>query len=196
MSGRRAAIFLDRDNTLIVCDGYLGDPAKVQLIEGAPQAVAALRAAGFAIITCSNQSGVARGYFDESAVRAVNARMDELLKQADPRAIIDRHEYCPFHPQAVVEVYRLDSELRKPRPGMLLLAAEALNLDLSRSWMIGDAPHDIAAGRAAGCRTIWVHDPSLAPSSAGGHGPVDADFQANGLIEAADFIIGNSPSPA
>jgi D-glycero-D-manno-heptose 1,7-bisphosphate phosphatase len=163
MTRTRPAVFFDRDNTLIAAHEYLGNPDDVRLIAGAADAVARLRQLGFAIVTASNQSGVARGYFDEAAVAAVNARMDQLLRQANPNAIIDRHEYCPFHPDAVIEKYRQDSNLRKPKPGMLLRAANELNLDLSKSWMIGDAPRDIAAGQAAGCRTSLFHDPARPP---------------------------------
>src|SRR5438874_2327031 len=151
---RRPAVFFDRDNTLIACDGYLGDPDKVQLIEGAADAIVRARRMGFATITISNQSGVARGMFTEKDVKAVNAKLDQLLAEQNPTAVIDRHEFCPFHPEAQVEEYRHDSELRKPKPGMILEASRKLALDLSRSWLIGDVPRDIEAGHAAGCRTI------------------------------------------
>src|SRR5438309_7008255 len=87
---KRPAVFFDRDNTLIASDGYLGDPSKVTIIEGAADAIARLRALGFRIIVVSNQSGVARGMFTEDAVRAVNERMNELLLADNPRALIDR----------------------------------------------------------------------------------------------------------
>ena len=80
---KRPAIFFDRDNTLIVSDGYLGDPEKVVLTDGAPTAIARARAMGFATVTVSNQSGVARGMFDEEAVEAVNRKIDELLRSAN-----------------------------------------------------------------------------------------------------------------
>ena len=137
---KRPAVFFDRDNTLIVSDGYLGNPAKVRLIEGAADAVARARSIGYATVVFSNQSGVARGLFDEQAVHAVNGRLDELLHDLNQAAVIDRHEFCPFHPEATVEAYRQESDLRKPRPGMILQAAEKLALDLPRSWAIGDAP--------------------------------------------------------
>jgi D-glycero-D-manno-heptose 1,7-bisphosphate phosphatase len=163
---KRPAIFFDRDNTLIVSDGYLGDPAQVVLVDGAADAVAAARDMGYAVVVFSNQSGVARGLFAEEDVHAVNARMDEMLRAANPNAVIDRHEFCPFHPEATLEEYRRESDLRKPRPGMIHAAAERLGLDLSRSWVIGDAPRDVEAGRAAGCRTILLRDPSLRASPA------------------------------
>ena len=114
---KRPAVFFDRDNTLIVSDGYLGDPAGVELVDGAADAVVRVRALGFVTVVFSNQSGVARGMFGEDAVHAVNAKMDEQLLDANPASVIDRHEFCPFHPEAIVEAYRQDSTLRKPRPG-------------------------------------------------------------------------------
>ena len=96
---KRPAVFFDRDNTLIVSDGYLGDPSKVVLVEGAADAVARVRGLGFATVVFSNQSGVARGMFGEDSVHAVNARMDELLMDNNPAAVVDRHEFCPFHPR-------------------------------------------------------------------------------------------------
>src|SRR5215471_10199215 len=99
---KRPAIFFDRDNTLIVSDGYLGDPDKVVLMDGAADAVARARSMGFSTIVVSNQSGVARGMFGEDDVDAVNRRIDQMLKMASSSAVIDRHEFCPFHPEATV----------------------------------------------------------------------------------------------
>jgi len=185
----RPAIFFDRDNTLIVSNGYLKDPAEVRLVHGAAEAVARARAMGFAVITVSNQSGVARGIMNEQDVQAVNDRLDELLRAEDAGATIDRHEYCPYHPEGEVDEYRDDSELRKPKPGMLKKAAVEMKLDLSQSWMIGDAPRDIEAGVAAGCATILFRDPSLPPSPAAADEPaVSADFTVDSLEEAMDMI--------
>lgn len=186
---KRPAVFFDRDNTLIACDGYLGDPAKVVLVDGAADAVVRVRDLGFAAVVFSNQSGVARGMFAEEAVHAVNHRLDDLLQEDDPRAKIDRHDYCPYHPAAKVARYRLDSELRKPRPGMIHQAAAALNLDLSASWVVGDAPRDIAAGHAAGLRTVLLKIANLPPSPATSEGSgVEPDFVATSLAEAVDLI--------
>ena len=185
----RPAVFFDRDNTLIVSDDYLGDPQKVVLIAGAADAVAALRELGYATVVVSNQSGVGRGMFSEADVRAVNARMDALLLAANPQAIIERHEYCPFPPEAKLAEYRQDSDLRKPKPGMILRAAEALGLDLARSWVIGDAPRDIEAGHAAGCRTILFVDKNLPQSPAAAEKlRVKADFVVGSLGEAVGVI--------
>src|SRR3954454_10099143 len=143
MSPRRPAVFFDRDNTLIANDGYLGDPAVVVLVEGAAELVARARELGLATVVFWNQSGVARGMFTEDDVRAVNARFDQLLAASDPDAVVDRHEFCPFHPGGTVDAYRRESDRRKPQPGMLHRAADALGLDLNKSWVIGDAPRDI-----------------------------------------------------
>jgi hypothetical protein len=135
--------------------------------------------------------------FDENAVRAVNARIDELLHQGSPTAIIDRHEFCPDHPQASVEEYRTESLRRKPSPGMILDAAGALALDLSRSWVIGDAPRDIEAGHAAGCATILLRQPDVPQSPAASEpAGIEPDFVAGSLSEALDLIERAASNPA
>src|SRR5262245_45027617 len=103
---KRPAVFFDRDNTLIVGADFLGDPDDVVLMSGAADAVSRARALGFATVVVSNQSGVARGMFTEADVRAVNSRMEEYLRDENPNAIIDRQEFCPFHPEGAVERYR------------------------------------------------------------------------------------------
>ena len=186
---KRPAVFFDRDNTLIVSDGYLGDPSKVVLVDGAADAVARVRSLGYAVVVFSNQSGVARGMFSEDDVHRVNARVDEMLQDQNPSAVIDRHEFCPYHPEGTVEPYAKESELRKPKPGMILQAAEKLALDLSRSWVIGDAPRDIESGKAAACKTIWYKDPKLPPSMAARELMlVVPDAVVSTLKEATDVI--------
>jgi D-glycero-D-manno-heptose 1,7-bisphosphate phosphatase len=186
---KRPAVFFDRDNTLIANDGYLGDPGGVALVEGAAEIVARVRSLGYAVVVFSNQSGVARGMFTEEDVHRVNARLDEMLADLNPQAIIDRHEFCPFHPEGSVPEYAKESELRKPKPGMIHQAAERLALDLSKSWVIGDAPRDIEAGKAAGCRTIWFKDPKLPPSSSARELMLTVpDAVVSSLREAMDVI--------
>lgn len=186
---KRPAVFFDRDNTLIVNEGYLGDPAKVVLVEGAAEAVARVRSLGYAVVAFSNQSGVARGMFNEDDVHRVNTRLDELLADALPHAVIDRHEFCPFHPEGTVAEYAVESDLRKPKPGMIFQAAEKLALDLSRSWVVGDAPRDIESGKAAGCRTIWYKDTRLPQSMAARELMLTVpDAVVSSLKEATDVI--------
>ena len=165
-----AAVFLDRDNTLIANDGDLGDPKLVRLVEGVGAGLGALRDAGYRLVVVTNQGGVARGRFSESDVDAVHQRLAALLDQAAGCSnLIDRFYYCPYHPEGPVERYRRDHPWRKPHPGMLLKAAQDLGLDLARSWMVGDGDGDMAAGRAAGCRTVLVSRNGEAP------GPTFAD---------------------
>jgi D-glycero-D-manno-heptose 1,7-bisphosphate phosphatase len=114
--------------------------------------------------------------------------MERLLVQQNPRAIIDRHEFCPFHPQGKIERYRMESDLRKPKPGMILRAARAMNLDIKRSWLIGDAPRDIAAGKAAGCRTIWLHLPNIPQSGETEEDPLTPNATATSLAAAMETI--------
>ena len=185
----RAAVFFDRDNTLIVADDYLGDPEKVLLMDGAAACVAGVRGLGFAVVTASNQSGVARGYYTENDVRAVDARMDGLLWSGDRGAKIDRHEFCPHHPTHGVAPYRRDCDCRKPKDGMLRAAAGAMGIDLEKSWCVGDAPRDVEAGKAAGCRTILLSVEGVPPSPAASAGPAATpDFRAGSLAEVLEIV--------
>ncbi|MCB9851575.1 MAG: HAD-IIIA family hydrolase [Phycisphaerales bacterium] len=176
----RPAVFVDRDNTLIADPGYLRDPNQIRILPGVPDAVKRLREAGFVVVIVTNQSGVARGYFTENELRIVHERLQELL--AEKGAAVDAIYYCPFLPgrAAVVEEYRDDSELRKPKPGMILKAAEDMRLDVTQSWMVGDSARDVQAGNAAGCRTILLGsgatDPDARPHHTMSNFPAAADF--------------------
>jgi D-glycero-D-manno-heptose 1,7-bisphosphate phosphatase len=197
---KRPAIFFDRDNTLVVGNDYLGDPDDVVLMPGAADAVSRARALGYATVVVSNQSGVARGMFAEADVRAVNSRMEDYLREENPNAIIDRQEFCPFHPEATIEKYRRESDLRKPKPGMIKKAADLLALDLNRSWLIGDAPRDIEAGQAAGCRTILFQPTGVEASPAAeAELKQEPDFVCSTLKDAMDYIAAHpgedSPPP-
>jgi D-glycero-D-manno-heptose 1,7-bisphosphate phosphatase len=158
------AIFLDRDNTLIENDGDLGDPDAVRVLVGVASGLQALHDAGYRLVVVTNQAGVARGVFTEAQVDAVNQRIAAVVdEQSERSGLIERFYYCPYHPEASLDEYRRDHPWRKPSPGMLLQAARDLRLDLGRSWMIGDQPRDVEAGRAAGCRTALVNaDASVA----------------------------------
>ncbi len=178
------AVFLDRDDTLIVDSGYIDDPGKVRLMPGAAAAVRRLNDAGYVVVVATNQSGIARGYFDEARLDEIHQRMTDLL--AAEGAMLDGIYYCPFldSDEAQVERFRGKSELRKPAPGMLLKAAADHDLDLSRSWMIGDGARDIEAGVAAGCRTIHIN--------INGHGlngsTVRPTFEADSLPTAVALL--------
>jgi D-glycero-D-manno-heptose 1,7-bisphosphate phosphatase len=148
------AVFMDRDGVIIEDTGYIGQIDRCRFLPGVSRAVKSLNAGGFKVIIITNQSGVARGYFSEEAVREVNQYITEKL--AREGALIDRIYYCPHHKDGVVEAYRKDCYCRKPNPGMIEQAVLDFGLDISRSFLIGDKASDIEAGHRAGCRTILL----------------------------------------
>jgi len=195
----RPAVFLDRDDTLIHCtditpDGDLGDPALVKLLPGVSQGIAKLRSAGFPLVVVSNQGGVARGRYTTLEVDRVNRRVNELLDDA-----ITRFYYCPWHPKGTVPEFTREHPWRKPQPGMLLQAAQDLELDLARSWMIGDADRDAEAGERAGCRAVLVarqFDPAALtkrpPPATGASYAGLTTLRASSFLEAAELVLRES----
>lgn len=183
------AVFLDRDNTLIEDPGYISRPEQVQLKPGAAEAVRALRASGYRVVVATNQSGVARGLVDEETLGEIHDHMRELFAGED--APIDAIYYCPYldGDEATVDAYRQASDLRKPRPGMLLKAAREMGLDLSKSWSIGDALRDVQAGKAVGCRTVLI-----AQNGEAAEGGDESDFVAPDIVEAARLVVSNTTS--
>ncbi len=141
--------FLDRDGVLIEDSGYPHRDEDLKLIPGAAAAVRRLNAAGYLTVIVTNQSGVARGLFDEDRMHAFNALL--LQRLADDGARIDAVYACPFHADAVVERYRHpDHPDRKPNPGMILRAVAEHGIDPARSILIGDRDSDMEAARRAG----------------------------------------------
>jgi D-glycero-D-manno-heptose 1,7-bisphosphate phosphatase len=154
----RPAIFFDRDGTLMKDCSYLADPAGVELLPGAADAVRSATAAGHLTVLVTNQSGVARGLHTEDAVRAVNARLQELLAVAG--AHLDALYWCPHHPEAGADPELTRAcDCRKPAPGMLRRAARDLDIDLAASAMIGDGLGDMGAAAAAGLPGFLVSSP-------------------------------------
>ena len=153
-SAGNPALFVDRDGTVIVDKDYLADPTQVELIEGSAEALKAARRAGYKIVILSNQSGVARGYFDIEAVERVNARMLELLMKKGVQ--VDGSYYCPHLPGAPVSEYSRECLCRKPSPGMAEDAASTLGVDLRHSVVIGDKESDMQLGRVFGGRSLLV----------------------------------------
>lgn len=164
------AVLLDRDGTLIHAEHYPSRPDQIVLYDGIGPKLAALKEHGFKLVLITNQAGLAHGYFSTRDLAAMHDRL-----QADLRtfgAELDEIFYCPHHPEGRIAELAVACGCRKPKPGMLLDAAQALDLDLARSWFVGDILDDVEAGNRAGCRTILVDlgtespplDPMRAPS--------------------------------
>lgn len=155
MSKRKAA-FLDRDGTLIDDVGYLSNINQISLIPGAIKMCKNLINRGYELFLVTNQSGIARGYFDELFVRETNEKLRVIL--ADAGVDIKACYYCPHHPDYGTIDYKIRCNCRKPRPGMLIQAANDFNIDLESSLMIGDKEADLLAGKAAGCKSFLIKE--------------------------------------
>ena len=161
----RPALFLDRDG--VVCEdiGYLADPEELRLFTGAAAAIRRLNAARVPVVIVTNQSGVARGLLGEPRLAEIHEALAAMLAAQGAR--LDGLYYCPHHPTSGAGAYTTECDCRKPKPGMLLRAAQELGLDLGRSALIGDKLSDIATARAAGC--------AAATLVLTGHGVAEAD---------------------
>ena len=146
----KKAFFLDRDGVIIEERNYLADPREVALCPGAPEAIRKMREAGYLVIAVSNQSGIARGYFTLEQLAAVERKINALLEAENAR--IDAWYYCPHHRRGTMPEFTRDCDCRKPKPGLLLRAAEELDIDLPHSFLIGDKLSDIRAAENARCR--------------------------------------------
>lgn len=170
------AVFLDRDGTLMTDVEYCGDPARVAVFPGAANALARLRENGYRLVMVSNQSGIGRGYFTEQDFQRVQA---EVFRQLGNEGKLDGAYHCPERPEDA-------SDRRKPGPGMILEASADLNLDLGRSYLIGDSRADVEAGRRAGLAgTVFVLT-GKAPDERRDCCP---DAVASDLSAAADWIL-------
>jgi len=191
------AIFLDRDDTLIEDPGYINNPEQVKLLDGVPEALIQLKALGYKLIVVTNQSAVAHGIVTEKVLGEIHDRLKQLL--ADKNAFLDRIYYCPYHPEGVVPKYSKESNCRKPSPGMLLKAADEMDIDLGRSWCVGNSSRDIEAGLRAGCKTILIDMPPAHqkhPAASLSLAGVNPDYKAVNIKEAVNIIKKYLRSPA
>ena len=150
----RAAVFLDRDGTMIEDVGYLSRVADIRWFPYTVDAIRLLNRAGFLVCVTTNQSGVARGYYTEDTVREVHAEMAAHLRSGG--ATIDAWFHCPHHPNADVPEYRSACACRKPAPGMILDACERFDIDLATSFVVGDKMADVGSATRAGARGVLV----------------------------------------
>lgn len=148
------AIFIDKDGTLIKDVPYNVDPDLINLEKDCIEGLQRFKMLGYKLIIISNQSGVARGYFEESALKNVESKIKDLLTEHG--ISLNGFYYCPHHPEGTVTRYKKVCDCRKPNPGMILRAARENKIDLSHSFMIGDILNDIEAGKRAGCKTILI----------------------------------------
>lgn len=158
LHNKQKAVFLDRDGTINKYVGFLRDIDDFELIDGVAEAIKKINAYGYLSIVVTNQPVIARGEVSFEKLDQIHNKMETLLGKEG--AYLDFIYYCPHHPHKGYEGERLelkfDCECRKPKPGMLLKAAEDFNIDLSQSWMIGDDENDVKAGIAAGCKTVLI----------------------------------------
>ena len=180
---KNTAVFMDRDGTINEEVGYLSRIEELKLIPGTAEAIQLINNEGMKTVVVTNQSGVARGFFTEECVRIIHASLNEMLRHEG--AFIDRFYYCPHHPTAGNEPYRRVCDCRKPEPGMLLQAAQELDIDLTASYVVGDMLKDLDAGKRVGAKGILVR-------TGYGNNIVVTDkpvYIAEDLLEAVKWIM-------
>jgi D-glycero-D-manno-heptose 1,7-bisphosphate phosphatase len=151
---QQRAIFLDRDGTLVHPRHYPSRPEDLQLYDGIGAGLRRLQRAGFRLIVITNQSGLAHGYFSADDLAAMHEHLARELGRLAVR--LDGVYHCPHHPEGAVPALSIACDCRKPQPGLLVRAAADQQIDLRRSWFVGDILDDVEAGRRAGCRTVLV----------------------------------------
>lgn len=179
------AIFFDKDGTLIPNIPYNVNPEAISIYPDAYKGLKALFNANYKIFIISNQSGIAKGLFKESALKDVEQKMEALLLSQG--VIMQGFYFCPHDPRGIIPAYAKSCTCRKPEPGMLLKAALEHDIDLSSSWMIGDILNDIEAGNRAGCRSILVNKGLETLWQSGEYR--DPHYLTTSINQAAQFIL-------
>lgn len=181
----QAAVFLDRDGTIIEDYGYISSPEQVKFIPGAIEAIKMLKDAGYKVVVISNQAGVARGLITEDMLQTIDKTLHKWILNGG--AHLDGIYYCPHHPGHGVYPYKQVCECRKPHPGLIKRAQRDLNIDLAQSFMVGDKATDVEAGKRAGVKTVFVltgrgkEESSLLKEK--------PDHAADNLLKAARWIL-------
>jgi D,D-heptose 1,7-bisphosphate phosphatase len=189
---KNTAVFLDRDGTINEEVGYLDSLDKFKIIPGAYEAIRLINESGIKAVVISNQAGVARGFFTEDFVKITHEHLQTALRQEG--AYIDNFYYCPHHPTEGIEPYRQVCNCRKPAPGMLLQAARDLNIDLTRSYLVGDRFRDMEAAKKAGVKRVLVktgYGQELLQDDGSDEETEESkpDFIAADILEAVKWIL-------
>jgi D-glycero-D-manno-heptose 1,7-bisphosphate phosphatase len=155
----KPAIFLDRDGTLNFDYGWITSPDKIELLPGAAEGVRMINDAGYLAVVVTNQPVIARGECTFAEVDAINQKLESLLRE-EAGAHLDKIYFCPHHPDAGIKgeraEYKIRCDCRKPAPGLLEQAARELDIDIERSWMIGDSERDLGAAAAFGIPAVLI----------------------------------------
>jgi D-glycero-D-manno-heptose 1,7-bisphosphate phosphatase len=183
----KAAVFLDRDGTLIEEVGYLDRVDRVALYPWSIDAVRALNRAGLRVVMVSNQSGVARGFFSEAVVEDVHRHIEALLEAGGAR--IDAYYYCPHHPDGKVTQYAQACDCRKPGRGLVDRAVRELQIDPTRSFVVGDRWLDVALARAVNAKAVLVRTGYGTTEESRPPEHLTADAIADNLIGAVAWIL-------
>lgn len=189
---KNTAVFLDRDGTINEEVGYLDSMDKLKLFANAAEAIRLINKSGMKAVVITNQSGIARGYFTEEFVRKVHASIQKTLREKG--AFIDAFYYCPHHHTEGIGTYRQTCTCRKPEAGMLTTASDEMNIDLARSYAVGDMLKDIQAAGKVGAKGILVKtgygvntiEKDLLSESAGNMQP---HYIAEDILDAVKWIM-------
>lgn len=188
MDKTRSAVFLDRDGTLIEEANYLKNLEDLKIIKGTPEAVKKLNKNGILAIMVTNQSGVARGYFDEDNVKFLNKSLNSLLKKDG--AYLDGFYYCPHHIKGIIDEYAKECDCRKPKAGLIQQALQDFReIDLKKSYVIGDKLCDIELAKNAGCRGILVKTGYGSQLAEEVQNSIKPDFIAETIEEAVNWLL-------
>lgn len=187
LSNKQKAIFLDRDGTINKYVGFLRNISDFEMIDGIVDGIKKINISGYLCIVVTNQPVIARGEVTRTELDDIHNKMETLLGYEG--AYVDAIYYCPHHPhkgyEGEIKELKIDCDCRKPKPGMLLRAAEDYNIDLNNSWMIGDSENDVIAGKTAGCRTVLVNG----KGTAGVTGDFGQTFTVDSVTEACNKIL-------
>jgi D-glycero-D-manno-heptose 1,7-bisphosphate phosphatase len=182
---KRPAVFMDRDGTINEQMGYINHLSRFHILPGVPEAIKLLNDNDYLVIIVTNQSGVARGYYPIGLIQEIHTFMRESLKKEG--ADIDAVFFCPHYPRGKVEKYTRECDCRKPKTGMIKQARESFDIDMSKSYMIGDHFKDLEMAHNCGLRSIMGEVDYILPR-------LDCKpvYVADDLLDAAKWILQNS----